>query len=113
MWGISDLLIGLFMGSFGPITALSRDEDCFSVWYAWGVSTIEMSDFFAKKFETQSTSDWTKLSVKLVLYIIESYQVVEVCISELSWNKTNPWHQNFGFLAKDIKLPKTPRVKDS
>ena len=112
LWCITDFIIGLFMGSFGPISALSRDEDCFSVWYAWGVSTIEMSDFFSKKFNTRSASDWTKLFAKLILYGIKSYEVVEVCTSELSWNKKNPWHQNFGFLAKDIKVPHLPTMQD-
>ena len=87
------------MGAFGPITALARDEDCFSVWYQWGASSIELSDFFYKAFDLQSAADWTKLSVKLALYIIESYSVVSVCIDELKWNKANPWTDKFDFLA--------------
>ena len=99
------------MGGFGPLAALSRDDDCFSVWYMWGVSTIELSDFFSKKFNSDSTADWTKLSVKLVLYVLESYAVCEYCMAELEHNKLYPWTQNFDFITKGITLPSThPKV---
>ena len=98
------------MGAFGPLTALSRGEDCFSSWYIWGVSTIETADFFGKSFNIEDTSDWAKLGVKVNLYAIESYTLITVCMDELVVNKANPWHQNFGFLAKDIDIPTPPKV---
>ena len=91
-WGYTDIFYGLIMGGFGPFTALSRGEDCFSSWYIWGVSTIEIADFFGKSFDIRDTSDWAKLGVKLQLYGIESYTLVTVCIDELKVNKANPWH---------------------
>ena len=109
-WGYTDIIYGLVMGAFGPLTALSRDEDCFSSWYIWGVSTIELSDFFGKSFDIEDTSDWAKLGVKVNLYGIELYTLLTVCLDELKVNKASPWHQNFGFLVKDIEIPTPPKV---
>ena len=52
-WEISDWLVGLTMGTYGPLVTMARDEDCFSAWYTWGATCIEMSKYFDKQFETK------------------------------------------------------------
>ena len=80
------------MGMFGPLASQARGEDCFSVWFIWGVSSIEYSAFFDKTFNNKSVYDWSKIIVKLVLYIWETYDVLNICVPELQENKENPWH---------------------
>ena len=36
-WAAPDFVTGLLMGAYGPINARTRDGDCFSQWYDWGV----------------------------------------------------------------------------
>ena len=105
-WGISDWVLGVTMGVYGPLTARARGDDCFSAWYTWGVSSIELSNFFNKAFDINSYSDWLGLFIKLLFYGYDTYNVPAICVPELDWNKKNPWHQNYGFLAKNIPIVK-------
>ena len=34
-----------------------------------------------------------------------TYYVPVTCIEELDANKATPWHQNYGFLSRDVKVP--------
>ena len=104
-WGVSDWVLGVIMGVYGPLNARARDDDCFSAWYTWGVASIELSNFFNKAFDIHSVKDWMALILKMGLYGYETYLVPAICIPELEWNKANPWNTNFGFLADDVKIP--------
>ena len=104
-WGVSDWVLGVVMGVYGPLNARARDDDCFSAWYTWGVASIELSNFFNKAFDIHSVADWASLIIKMGLYSYETYLVPAICVPELEWNKANPWFQNYGFMSNDVKLP--------
>ena len=53
-WGVSDWIIGLVTGGYGPIVTRTRENDCFTNWYRWGISTIEFSNFFAVPFDIKN-----------------------------------------------------------
>ena len=104
-WGITDWGLGLFIGVYGPLNARARDDDCFSAWYNWGVSSVELSDFFNKRFNDRYWRDYLELVIKLGQYGYETYLVPAICVPELEWNKANPWNTNYGFLAGDVDIP--------
>ena len=91
-WGISDWVLGVIMGAYGPLASRSRGGDCFSMWYIWGISSIELSNFFNKAFDINSVNDWLGLLIKMTFYTWETYDVPAVCVPEFKWNKANPWH---------------------
>ena len=39
-WAVPDFVVGIAMGSYGPVNARTRDGDCFSKWYDWGITMI-------------------------------------------------------------------------
>ena len=91
-WGITDWALGVFIGVYGPLNARAREDDCFSAWYTWGVSTVELSDFFNKRFDNSFWRDYLELIIKLGQYGYETYLVPAICVPELEWNKANPWN---------------------
>ena len=63
-WAIPDFVVGIAMGAYGPINARTRDGDCFSKWYDWGVSAIELSNYFTKPFDSKDWQTWVGLVIK-------------------------------------------------
>ena len=63
-WAIPDFVVGIAMGAYGPINARTRDGDCFSKWYDWGVSAIEISNYFTKPFDSKDWQTWVGLVIK-------------------------------------------------
>ena len=110
-WEISDWLVGVVMGGYGPLVSYARDGDCFSSWFAWGTATIEFSKYFDRNFDTKSWTAWTSLVISLFFFTKESVNLPQVCADELKYAKDTQWHKNFGFLA-DIKFPKVPYVQN-
>ena len=54
-WAVPDFVVGLAMGAYGPVNARTRDGDCFSKWYDWGLAMVGLSDYFTKSFDV---NDW-------------------------------------------------------
>ena len=63
-WAVPDFIVGIAMGAYGPINARTRNGDCFSKWYDWGVSVIEVSNYFTKPFEVKDWQTWISLIIK-------------------------------------------------
>ena len=103
-WGISDWTIGVVMGVYGPLASYSRDYDCFTAWYNFGLSTVELSNYFNKPFEYDRLADWMFFFLHSGFYGYEIFLSWDTCVRELAWNKDNPWRDNFGFLA-DLEIP--------
>ena len=82
-WGITDWVMGVVMGVYGPLNARARGDDCFSAWYNWGVASIELSDFFNKAFDIHSVRDWAHLIIKMGWYSYQTYLVPGICVPEL------------------------------
>ena len=110
-WDASDWSIGVIMGVYGPLASYSRDYDCFSAWYNFGLSTVELSNYFNKPFEVQRLEDWMFLILHSGLYGYEVFLSWDICVRELAYNKENPWRQNYGFLADDVDIPEVPTVR--
>ena len=90
-WSVSDWSIGVIMGVYGPLASYSRDYDCFSAWYNFGLSSVELSNYFNKPFEWQEWADWMFLILHSGFYGYEIFLSWDICVRELAWNKENPW----------------------
>ena len=104
-WEISDFLVGLVMGGYGPLNSYARADDCFSLWYEWGVTAIDFSHYFDKKFDTGKATSWIFLVISLFFLTLKSIDLPQVCYDELMYAKETEWHKNFGFLAGDVDIP--------
>merc|ERR1711862_997944 len=109
-WEISDFLVGLTIGAYGPVMQMARDDDCFSSWYAWGTVAIEFSIYFDRHFDTESWLDLDIFFIIILFFVYQSVVLPGKCIDELNNAKETKWFENFGFLA-DIEAPKVPRSK--
>lgn len=112
-WGILDWTVGLILGAYGPILKMTRDEDCFSAFYKFGVEAVSYSGFFSKQFDINDFGSWMGLSMKFLFHsFLATFTVVRTCISELEQNRDIPWHLNFGFLENDIEIPLIKNLKE-
>merc|ERR1712226_846731 len=108
-WEISDWSVGLVMGAYGPLVSYARNDDCFSAWYEWGITAIDFSHLFDKKFDTGKAKSWIFLAISLFFFTKKSINLPQVCYDELKYAKETEWHKNFGFLADDVEV-NGPRV---
>ena len=108
-WEVSDWSVGLVMGAYGPLVSYARNDDCFSAWYEWGITAIDFSHLFDKKFDTGKAKSWIFLAISLFFFTKKSINLPQVCYDELKYAKETEWHKNFGFLADDVEV-NGPRV---
>ena len=107
-WEISDWIVGLTMGGYGPLVAYAREGDCFSAFYEWGISAIDFSHLFDKKFKTNKAKSWIFLAISLFFFTKSSVDLPQVCYDELKYAKETEWHKDYGFLSGDVE--QNPRV---
>ena len=110
-WEISDWIVGLTMGVYGPLSSMARDDDCFSAWFNWGTAAIEFNKYFDRKFDTKRWQDWFGLVIQTTIIGFKTAAVPIVCSEELDYAKETEWHKNFGFMA-DVAMPTRPLVQE-
>ena len=104
-WAAPDFVTGLLMGAYGPVNARTRGGDCFSQWYDWGVSSIELSNFFTRPFNARDWRTWTRLAIKGTMGIVSTYFVWDRCVMDLDEAKELHWNHYYGFKSEDISMP--------
>ena len=102
-WGISDFGVGFVLGSFGPIAELSRGGDCYSGMYDWGKEAISFSRYFDRSFPADA-EEYSILIIKSLYYAYLTYNWIAVCVAEHAQNKREPWHHNYGYLSRDVRV---------
>merc|ERR1712003_456567 len=108
-WEISDWVVGLIMGGYGPLVSMARDDDCFSSWYNWGLAAIEFSRYFDRNFDVKSWTNWVGFIITLTIFFFKNLALVHNCKAEIEHAKESKWFESYGFLA-DLKVPDVPKV---
>ena len=105
-WAVPDFVAGITMGSYGPVNSRTRDGDCFSKWYDWGITMIGLSDFFTKPFEVKDWKTWVSVIIYSGSWGYSTYNLIDRCIEDLDVAEQLHWNHHYGFKAEDVSIPK-------
>merc|ERR1712083_11431 len=112
-WEISDWVNGLIIGTYGPLAAYARNDDCFSSWFMWGSIVVKFSKYFDKGFDVNGWASWLFLTIQMIALGLRTSKLPRACKQELKQAKLLDWHEDFGFLSADVQLPPSKYNRDS
>ena len=104
-WAVPDFVVGLAMGAYGPVNARTRDGDCFSKWYDWGLAMVGLSDYFTKSFDVKDWQTWVSVVLSAGTLGSSTYFTIDRCLNDLDVAKQLHWNHHYGFKAEDVSIP--------